>query len=355
MQRPYLKEAMTDPERKKSYLSMFEKVSKNRSEAHGKNGHAYPGLSDGHAEREEETPVEEESYVLTDEMDHQILMHRDAHFGGDFKVMLNYYANDDRVGVQPDFDIERITYLANVEKEMGQDLAPLLLAGVEAEAVGKARQAYAKLKEIYALDEEKNTIPRLIADLILSEEEEPLEEIEKVVSQGTRIIPDLLHLLNAEDFYSPLYPGYGYAPYLAIVCLGKIGDARALIPIFETLSRPIVFDEMVIVEALAALGEPAKQFLLKILTSRPLTHDNIHAAFALVGFSDDPEVAIACFEQLLDSAVQEKPLLRTYLLSSYAALPKTPYREKFIEMANDPKTPADLRADMQQIVKEWSF
>lgn len=269
-------------------------------------------------------------------------------------VMLKYYQDESHVGVLPDIDYDRISYLAEVEKKMGKDLAPLLLTGAEAELVGKARQAYSQLKEIYAIEDEKTFFPRLIADLILSEEEEPEEEIERVVSQGTRIVPDLLNLLKSDDFFHPLFPGYGYAPYLAILCLGKIGDQSALIPIFETLSRPIVFDEMIVVEALAALGAPAKRFLLKILKGRPMTQDTINAAFALIAFSDDPEVAITCFEQLQDPAVQEKPLLRTYLLSSYPALQGTSYQEAFINMANDPKTPADLRSDMQQILKEWS-
>jgi hypothetical protein len=342
---------MSDPGNKKSYLAMYEKVSQNRSGEHKQNGHSYPGLQATEEQREEKSPDEVESGgFLTDEMDHLILMHRDAHFGGDFQVMLEYYKDENHIGIHPDIDIDRIAYLSAVEKEIGQDIAPLMLTGPEAETVGKARYLYAQFKEIYSIENEKNPYPRLIADLVLSEEEEPLEAIEMVVSQGTAIVPDLLSLLNADELYDPLFPGYGFAPYLAIVCLGQIGDRRAIIPIFETLTKTTVYDETAIPEALHQLGEEAKQFLLQVLKSRPMTQDNPNAAFALIAFSDDPTVAIACFEQLQDPDVQDKPLLRTYLLGNCLTLP---YREKFIDMARNPAIPSDLRSDMQQIIREW--
>lgn len=336
---------------------MNDKFSHNNSSKKEKNGHPYPGLRQ-ESEISEELKREREggyesAYALTDEIDHQILMHRDAHFGGDFGVMLAYYSQEEHIGIHPDFDLERILYLSEIEKEMGQDLAPLFLAGAEAEAVGRARQSYANFKDIYDEENEQNPIPRLIANLILTEEEEPLGEIGAVVSQGTPIVSDLISILKADDFYDPLFPGYGYAPYLAVICLGKIGAPEALIPIFETFSKAIIFDEMVIVDALLELGEPAKEFLLKIMKSRPLTQDNLNAAFALIAFSEDPRVANACFEQLHDPLVQETPLLRTYLLSGCQALNTQVQRNAFIKMAEDPQLPAQLRSDMRLIIDEW--
>lgn len=275
------------------------------------NGHHYGEPPETEEEAEE---YEDDEVGLTDELDHRILMHRDAHFAGEFEVMLRYYNNEENVGIDPDFDPDRIAYLAHLEQEMGQNLASILLGSAEAEAVGRARKAYAQFKELYEL-EEKSPFPRLIADLILSEKEEPIEEIEAVVEQGSAIVPHLLALLHSDDFYDPLFPGYGYAPFLAIICLGKIGDTRAIIPIFETLSKQFIFDEMAILEAFAEIGQPAKEFLLKILKSRPLTQDNPNAAFALSAFAHDPDVTDTCLEQLQDPLVLEKPLLRTYLQS----------------------------------------
>lgn len=342
-----------DPARKKSFLSIFEELSKNRSSQGERNGHAY------HEEDEhEQEPLEELEFeggcVLTDEIDHLILMHRDAHFGRDFEIMLNYYESEDSIGSHPDFDVERISYLAEVEKELGEDLAPLILTGVEAEQVGQARKAYMKLKEIYELEIEPNSFPRLLADLILSEEEEPVHEIEAVVSQGTAILPDLFAILKADDFYDPLFPGYGYAPYLAIQCIGKIGDPSGIVPLFETLSKQTIFDELVAVDAMVEIGGAAKNFLLQVLKSRPVTQDNSNAAFALTSFAHDPQVASACFQQLNDPDNQDKPLLRMYLINNCDALKNTSYRESFIQLAQDPSLPSQMRTDMQTLIDEWN-
>ncbi|MFZ0565952.1 MAG: HEAT repeat domain-containing protein [Chlamydiales bacterium] len=295
---------------------------------------------------------QEDDEFLTDEIDHEILMHRDAHFGGDFKVMLSYY-QEEKLGVHPSIELNRIAYLAQVEEQIGHDLSSLILSASEAEKVAKVRRAYEKLKAIYTLEKEKTAIPRLIADLILSEEEMPYEEMETVIAKGEPVVEELIHIVRSDEAYDPLFPGYGFAPYFAIICLGKIGDARAIIPLFESLEKEIAFDETTIVEALARIGEPAKQFLLKIIKGRPLTKDNINAAFALTIFAEDPQVAIACFEQLQDQEVIEKPLFRTYLLCNCDELKTTSYRESFIQMGQDPKISPEVQAEIRSIVRDW--
>lgn len=340
---------MNDQNKKKSYLSIFEEVSSKRNRGENQNGHAY--LSD----TEEIGMEEEENWALTDELDHEILMHRDAHFNGDFSVMLRYY-QEDRVGTHPDFEVERIAYLAEVENQTGQDLAPLILTGAEAERVSRARRAYEKLKEIYELEEEeKNPFPRLIADLILSEEEEPEEAVEAIVSQGTRIVPELLQIIRSEEAYDPIFPGYGYAPYLAILCVAKIRDPSSVIPLFEILGHEMMFDEEVVLEAFYEIGDPAKDFLLNTLKGRPLTKDTVNAAYALGVFADQEDVAIFCFEQLQDQKVIEKPLLRSYLLNNCEALRKTPYFKQLKSMVNDPQFPSDFRLEIESRLNQWQL
>lgn len=309
-----------------------------------KNGHSYPGM--------DEQFLEEEEYQATEAADHEILMHRDSHFGGDFETMIDYYRKEG-VGVHPDIDLERIVYLYQVEKELGQNLAPLLLTGPEAERVARAREAYKQIKEIYALKNEKNPIPRLLADLILSEEEEPEAEMEKIVAQGEKSVPYLIEILKSEEAHDPLSPGYGYAPFLAIQCLGKIRDERAIIPLFEALGKESLFDEETILEALRDIGEGAKKFLLKVLESRPLTEDNINAAFALSGFGDDPEIAQRSFEQLKDPKARQSYIFVSYLLSNCYELKETRYKKDFIAFSDDPQLDSAIRSEMKKIIQEW--
>lgn len=316
-----------------------------------KNGFPYPGLSEHPPQEERE---DEKTHLFTEEVDHLILMHRDAHFGGDFNVMIKYY-QDEGIGVHPELELERILYLAQIEKELGEDLAPLILTGPEAESVARARQAYTQLKDLYEITEEKSPFPRLIADLILSEEEEPTAALEAVVSQGTRIVPELIALVKSDQAYDPLFPGYGHAPYLAMLALGKIKDPAAIIPLFESMGKEFIFDEMVILESLAQIGEPAKEFLLTTLKGRPITQDNTHAAFALTAFANDPQVAIASFEQLQEEEVQKIPLLRTYLLCNCETLKNTSHRESFIKMAENPALPSGLRKEIKDITQDWDL
>ncbi len=333
---------------KKDFNSMFREISTETSKE--KNGHPYPGIDED--EEDEEIGDEVEDFSLTDELDHEILMHREAHFGGDFKVMLDYYLGD-HIGVNPDFEIERIEYLAEIEHQLEKNLAPLLLSAQEAERIALARRAYRELKAVYEGDSRGEDIPRLIADLILSEEEEPEAEIEAVVAQGEKIVDVLLKMIASDNAYDPLFPGYGYAPYLAILCLGKIKSTKSIIPLFEMLGLETQFGEEVVLEAFAEIGLPAKRFLLKQIESRPLTGDNVNAAFALNAFPLDEEVSIAAFKQLQDPEVRESPLLSIYLLCSCEALKNTPYQKTFIALAQDPSLPRDLQREMQKMVLDW--
>jgi hypothetical protein len=339
---------MTDPARKKSFLAILQELSYHQENGETRNGHSF-----SEEEQDSTEHFEEDESVLTDEIDHWILMHRDAHFGGDFNEMLHYYTSEESIGIHPDFDFERIEYLADIEKEMGQNLAPLILTGTEAEAVAQARHAYVALKQIYETDHPDDPNPRLLADLILSEEEDPEQEIEAIVARGAALLPALFAIVQTDTFYNPLFPGYGYAPYLAIQCIGKIKDPSGIIPLFESLHQEGIFDEMITVDALVEIGNPAKDFLMKILGSRPLTQDHTAAAFALSGFAHNPQIAFFCFQQLKDPQVQNQPLLRLYLVNNCERLKNTPYREEFVAMAQNGHLPSDMRGEMRTLIDEW--
>lgn len=293
-----------------------------------------------------------EHFPLIDATDHEILMHRDAHFGGLFSIMLDYYQKEGK-GVQPEFDLLRIERLATLEDQLKQNLAPLFLTGNEAEKVAEARAAYQKLRDIYAIQKPKTIYPRLIADLILAEEEEAETEIAALVAEKDKIVPALIALLRTEEMYDPLFPGYGQAPLLAVKCLGQIGDKRAIISLFEALGQGDFFADDQILKALQAIGTPACDFLLRVLKGRPLNEDNEKAAIALLAFKDQEGVAEHCFELLQQPDVQKDPCLSTYLVLICVGLKDPDKRQAFAEMAKRKDLPSLLHEDMKGVMHDW--
>lgn len=293
-----------------------------------------------------------EHFPLIDATDHSILMHRDAHFGGDFSIMLDYYKQDGK-GVQEDFNIERIEELAKLEKELKQNIAAIYLSMGEAQKIAESRKVYKQLRQIYEIKKARSIHPQLIADLILTEDKEAKEEIKAIVAEKDLIVPFLIELLRNEDFYDPLFPGYGLAPGLAVEALGYIGDKRAIFYLFEALGQGDFFADDQILKALKMIGEPAKQFLLKVVKGRPINEDNERAAIGLIQFKDDPEVALTCFQLLKDPAVQRDPCLPTYLALACEGL-DLQKRKEFIEFAKDNKLPKQLKEDMKTLIHAWS-
>ena len=287
------------------------------------------------------------------ECDLAILMHRDVHFGGKFAFMLDYYRKSGR-GAQQEFEVEQIEKIAIYQESLGSDLAPILLSGADAEKVAKAKKCYQQLREIYQVAESpKNNFPRLIADLILSEEEEPAEAIEAIVAHKNAIVPELLQLLKAEEFYDPLFPGYGQAPLLAAKCLGRIGDKRAIIALFQAIGEGDFNDDETLFEAMRAIGAPAKEFLMKVVQGMPLNNDNAKAASALLIFKDEEHVAPLCLQLLMREEMRRDPLFASYLSYVCEGLKSASERNSFIALADDPKTPKSLKREIETIAKSW--
>lgn len=290
-----------------------------------------------------------DDFPMFDELDHEILMHRDAHFGGSFSLMHEYYAKEGK-GVRPEISLKEIEELQNLENSLKVNLADEVLFDLEKEAVIFARQKYHALRQLYS--EKETTLPRLIADLILSEEEDPSQEIAAVVAYGAKAVPSLIELLKSEDFYNPLFPGYGEAPALAARCLGQIRDERAIRPLFGALGREDFFLEEAIFDALAAIGDKAKEFLLNALKKMPLTKENEQAAITLIGFKDDPEIAKACL-QMLQENITNKPIFSAYLVMGCHGLKEHKDQEEFIQMSQRPNLSFDIRQEMDVIIKKW--
>lgn len=291
-----------------------------------------------------------EQFPLAYSVDNAILMHRDAHFSGSFDLMIEYYSGDGR-GIAKDFNLARIHELDQMEKKAGNNLSAALLSGAEAESVAEAKTAYKQLRDIYEVKNQKNPIPRLIADLILADSEQEIQAaIEAVVAEKTAAVPALIELLRNEEFYNPLYPGYGLAPTLAAECLGKIGDKRAIISLFEAVGEGDFFDEDTLLDALYAIGAPAKEFLLRVLHGKPLTIDNEKAAIALIRFKNDPDVSEACLKMLLELDLKKEPALATYLVLACEGLPISA-KPRLEELAKRETTPRDVVQDIKIVLK----
>lgn len=287
-----------------------------------------------------------EHFPLIDAVDHLLLMHRDAHFGGDFGLMLDYYKKGGK-GVQPEFDYERIESLTKLEKELGQNLAALFLSAEEMQKVADARLSYQKLRDIYEVSRPKSIHPRLLADLILSEEEEAEREIAAICSEKGAIVPALIDLLRTEQLHDPLFPGYGKAAEHIVCCLEKIGDKRAIISLFEAIGQGDFFEDNQVIKALKAIGKPAKDFLLRVLKAKPLTEDNEKAAIALVAFKEDKEVVDTCFALLQQQEVLRDPCLPTYLVCICVET-KDPVQQQLLKvMSMDKSLPNQLRKDIR--------
>lgn len=294
-----------------------------------------------------------EDFPLTYTIDNAILMHRDVHFGGNFQTMLNYYQSEGK-GISKEFEIKRIQELADMEQRTKKNLAAVMLSGPEAEKVAHAKQAYTALKELYEIKKPKSPLPILLADLILSEEKEEAKAIEAVVAQKSAIVPLLVDLLRNEEFYDPLFPGYGMAPALAAHCLGKIGDKRAIISLFESIGEEDFFNEDAILNALKEIGKPAKDFLLKVVHGRPLNTDNERAAIALVFFKDEPDVSEACLKMLQEINLNTHLPLATYLVLCCEGLKKEEDRTALIELGNRQDLPKTLNQDIKAVAANWS-
>lgn len=289
------------------------------------------------------------SFPLIDMNDHEILMHRDVHFSGNFSLMLSYY-EEEKKGVQPEFEIKRIKSLQQMEEKSQQNLSDLFLDEDEKEEIKRAKEKYHYLRELY----EKNASPiaLLIADLILTEDIEATNEIEKLVREGEKAVPLLIDLLSQDEFYNPLYPGYGHAPAHAAVCLGKIKDPRAIPALFEALGRSDFFTEDAILEALQNQGPAAKVFLVKKLSNEPFTKDNENAAIALLSFPIDESLSKTFLQVLENPSSHKRPNFTSYLILGCESLKKAEDQEKFKQLVKELPS-KEAREEGTLIAKKW--
>lgn len=239
-----------------------------------------------------EKTYEEDFFPVIDEIDRGILMHRDAHFGGNFLIMIDYYEEEGK-GVQEEFPLYRIKELEGIEREWKENLAAIFLSGADMEKVVLARKSYQEFKAIYASVETKSSPMYLVADLILSEEEEPSQAIEAIVQQGEKMVPFLMSALQNPNTYDPLFPGYGKSAEPLLMALKAFSSPTLLKPLFMLLSERHIELEEHLHSLLRKIGKPAEIFLIDIIKSMPVTNDSYDAAVALLSFASPMAAEVA--------------------------------------------------------------
>lgn len=289
------------------------------------------------------------SIPLLDETDMEILMHRNAHFGGNFDIMIRYY-EDEGIGVNEEFELSRMRMLAQSESSIGEDLAEKVLPTHCVERIEQAKDAYIKLRDIYDLNPVPE-IPKLVSDLILSEEDEPKKEIAAIVAKKEEGVEPLLQLIGSNDFYDPLFPGYGRAPIFAAKALEKIGDPRAIGPLFSALSIDSLEMELAFMHALRTFGEEGKAFLLKQLEKEPYSTDNERAAAALASFLPDESIESVAVNLLGMNDVAKNESFASYLTCLLAETTNASLIAKIEELSKKNDLPQNVQAECLNLIK----
>lgn len=286
-------------------------------------------------------PIDSEQFEnpLIDEEDRDILMHRDAHFGGNFDLMLEAYMEDKKSAVL-DTSLKRIKTLAAQEKELQKNIAALLLSGVDAEKIAFVRKLYKDLASLF--ENEEKSLPKAIASLILTESDEANEEIDEVCSYGKAAIEPLLEIVESPLLVDPLFPGYGEAPLLAARALSKLQAKEAVMPILYLVKEAPHFENE-LMTVLHSIGDEAKA----LLKARAEHYDDT-ALQALLSWQDE-EVALFCFGELKKAP---EHALAPYFVLGCEMIP-IKERDEFKRLYQEGKYPKAVLDEMKFLISSW--
>ncbi len=255
---------------------------------------------------EEDLPFETgDSFGVIEEEDRRILLHRESHFGGSFPVMLEYYERGDARGIHDEISLSRIAFLADVEKRLGRDIAPLILSGADAEKIAWSKKMYGDIQKTA----QDNPQASLYSTLILHEEEE-LQFTDKELMMLAQKPSILIMLASSDEFRDELAPGYGKAPFEAIRLIGRLKIKDAKEPLLRLLSIAEGEEEEELLIALSSLGDELLEQACSFLSSKPLTPFHEKMALLLLQFLPDPRVAVCAAKLLLDKEIQSSPLAK---------------------------------------------
>lgn len=311
------------------------------------------GLPDTPPNLQDEPSIEHSlSIPMYDEEDQKILMHKDAHFGSSFSVMREYYENEDHLGIQEDISLKRLEQLEAIQDKEQANLSDLLLSSQDKALVCQSKITYQKLAEICEASScDSNNPSYLIANLILSEDPDEFALLKEGDSLKLIENKDLIELIENQEFWNPIFPGYGLAPLRAIEVLAKKQQPSSIPVIFNSLKKVDFFNEAPILEALKSYQEEAKQFLLKRLQSEPFSEDNLQAAHCLQSFAD-AEISSICFDLLESKKVNLDSQLAQYLVLSLEKLPKQRLAD-LRHFSEKPDLPTSLKEEINFLLHHY--
>lgn len=286
---------------------------------------------------------------LLDAIDLDILMHKDAHFSGNFPLMIEYYENEG-VGVMPDFDLDRIKELYEIENSLGASLSESLLPLPARQMIDRSKKMYHDLRSVY--EKKHDHVACSVSDLILTEDEFPEKEINELAKHGQKSYAAMIHIIESSDFYDPLFPGYGRTPIFAAIVLEHIKNPDAIKHLFSALGQENFFTDDAIIKALVSFGQISKDFLLKRLVSEPFTKENVYAITALTTLEDDEEVAKVALMLLHKKELQKNENFSRYLIFACSGLKHENDRLDFTQI-KDSLSSSGLKRECDVIIKNW--
>lgn len=248
---------------------------------------------------------------LLDETDGIIIAHKEAHFGGSFYAMIEYYSQGG-IGASEECPLHRIEELYLIEKNSDENLTAILLPQHKIQEIENAKTLYYKLKTVN--EEATNILAKEIGELILTEDAYPESTIQKIVAFGPDAIQPLFTLLDAEEMYSELSPGYGLAPLNAIRALSHIRSTAILQKAFLLIGRHgFEYDEAL--TSCCASQPEAEDFGLQRLSKTP-SKDGEHASIILSKLQSEKgaEKALTILESLSPTDNATYYIYITYLL-----------------------------------------
>ncbi|MGR3952250.1 MAG: hypothetical protein QRY74_05085 [Chlamydia sp.] len=264
--------------------------------------------------------IDDEYSLIPDEEDIRILLAREIHFSGSFRAMLSYYSDRDNKGIHPEIFLSRIEELFQIEERLGQNIAPLILKGTDAEKVARAKKMYLEMQQVliqfYEQDKKlaPDEIPLYIVLLEAIFSEDSVEALAQRVQHLFQKDPSLLYpIIRSHDLYDHLSPGYGMAPLLAITLIGEIQDPQAIELLFQELysyGREEIpeIDEGILL-ALKKIGAPVRQKMLNLIKLRPVGRENEKALQVLLEFLPDSSISSEALEQLIKGDISSKEIL----------------------------------------------